>query len=274
MNIEKYINEYSNEMLRKGYREESIKNYLSCIKLFLEHFKDRPKATEINEADIKAYLLTIKKHNTQRAAHSSIKCFYKYVIKQPNKFKYIEYCRKENKLPIVLSVQEVRALIKAITNDKHRCIIQLMYSTAIRISEVINLKLDCIDYDRNIILIKNAKGGKDRVVNLDPTFKITLVEYIREYQPKEFVFNGQFDIQYSERSIAQFLQKYADSAGIKKKVNPHLIRHTSATHLFEKGTDLSLIQKLLGHGSLKTTQIYTHISHNYISRISSPLSDI
>lgn len=275
MNIENYIRLYSEELERKGYRNESIKNYTSCVSKFLHHFNDvATKPTEINEKDIKDFLRGFGEHNTQRSYHSAIKCFYKYVCRQPNKFKYIEYCKRNRRLPIVLAPDEMQSIIFAATNLKHKTILCLMYSTACRVGEVINLKLEDVDPKRMIINIRDAKGGKDRIVTLDPVFLELLNEYITQYSPKTYLFNGQFDLQYSERSIAQFLQKYATLAGVNKRVHPHLIRHTSATHLVEMGTDMSIIQRLLGHSNIKTTHLYGHISNTLISRINTPLQGI
>lgn len=279
MNVPKYIEEYRNELTRKGYRFKSIENYVSSVTKFLYRFNDRKDFEHINEKDIKDYLRSYADHNTQRSIHSAIKCFYKYVARQPNKFKYIEYCKRSRKLPIVLSIEEVQKIIFACTNLKHKAVMCLMYSTGMRIGEVINLKISNIDSSRMVINIQDAKGGKDRQVTLDPVLLELLRFYFKEYKPVDYLFNGEdthrnFSPQYSESSIRQFLQKYADIAGIKKKVNPHLIRHCYATHLLEAGTDMSVLQKLLGHSSIKTTQIYGHISHNLISKIKTPLQFI
>jgi site-specific recombinase XerD len=245
MNIPKYIDEYRNELTRKGYREETVKNYVSCVTKFLYHFKDKKDHEHINESDIKGFLRQFKEHNNQRG-----------------------------KLPIVMSVEEMQRLIFSCSNLKHKTIICLMYSTAIRVSEVINLKLADIDHSRGVIYIRNAKGGKDRQVPLDPLLLALIKEYYNQYIPAEYLFEGQTKPQYSERSIAEFLNKYAHLAGINKNVYPHLIRHSSATHLLEAGTELSLIQRVLGHESIITTQGYTHISNNLISKIKTPLSGI
>lgn len=272
MNIEKYVTLFSNEITRKGYRPKSIKNYVVSVRKFLFYFNDKvEKPTEINEQMIKNYLSLFKDHNTQRSIHSALKCFFKYTMKQPNKFRYIEYCKRSRRLPIVLSMDEMHQLILAAENLKHKTIICLMYSTAIRVSEVINLKIKDIDSKRMVINIIDAKGGKDRQVTLDKYILTLLREYYKQYQPKEYLFNGQNSLKYSERSIAQFLQKYSLKAGISKNVHPHLIRHCSATHLIENGTDMSIIQRLLGHSNIKTTHIYGHISNNIISKINTPL---
>ena len=274
MTISNLIESFEFELWGRKYRYESIKNYVSCLRIFLDRYKERDSVKHISEQDIKEFLYGFKEHNTQRAYHSAIKAFYKFVVHQPNKFKYIQYCRRKEKLPIVLSVEEMQMIIFACENLKHKTILCLMYSTGIRVSEVINLRLSDIDSSRMVINIIDAKGGKDRQVTLDPDLLQILRYYFVKYRPNEYLFNGQFQLKYSTRSIAQFLQKYADKAGIKKRVYPHLIRHCSATHMLEAGTDMSILQRLLGHQSIKTTQIYGHISHNLISKITTPLQFI
>lgn len=274
MEISKIINQFEFELKGRKYRDNTVKNYSYCVALFLSKFKTKDSVKHISEADIKEFLYSFTEHNTQRAYHSAIKKLFHYVAKQPNKFKYIQYCKKKEKLPIVLSVDEIGNIIHCASNLKHKTILCLMYSTGMRVGEVISLKLADIDSSRMVINIVNAKGGKDRQVALDPTLLQLLRLYFKQYLPKVFLFNGQNDLQYSERSIAQFIQKYANVAGIKKRVYPHLIRHCYATHLHEGGTDLSIIQKLLGHSNIKTTQIYSHISHNHISKIKTPLQGI
>jgi site-specific recombinase XerD len=274
MEISTIIQSFEFELKGHEYRQNSIKNYSSCVKEFLEKHKQKDSLKHISEMDIKSFLYSFKEHNTQRGYHSALKRLFHYVAKQPNKFKYIQYCKKSQRLPIVLSVQEMQQLIFAISNLKHKTIICLMYSTGMRVGEVINLKIKDIDGSRMIINIIDAKGGKDRQVTLDPTLLELLRIYWKQYKPKEYMFNGQFSLQYSERSIAQFLNDYAVKAGINKRVHPHLIRHCYATHLLEAGTDMSILQKLLGHSSIKTTQIYGHISHNLISKIQTPLQGI
>src|SRR5574343_1356127 len=168
MNIPKYTSEFRNELIRKGYRDNSIKNYVSCVDSFLNHFNSIvTEPIKINESQIKDYLRHFKEHNTQRAIHSSIKTFYKYVCRQPEKFRYIEYCKRSRKLPIVLSIDEIQRLFNSCQNIKHRAIIALMYSTGLRVGEVINLKIENIDSSRMVINIINAKGGKDRQVMLN-----------------------------------------------------------------------------------------------------------
>lgn len=276
MNIPKYIELFRNEITRKGFRPATIKNYVSCIECFLRHFDGKvTEPVKINEQQIKEYLATFKTQNTQRSNHSAIKCFYLYTLKQPNKFKYIEYCKRDRKLPIVLSTDEIQKLFNACKNIKHRAILALLYSAGLRVSEVINLKITHIDSSRMVINVINAKGGKDRQVMLNQNVLELLRNYYKMYRPKEYLFNGQNSEQYSSRSINEFLKTYAEKAGIENKhIYAHLMRHTSFTHMVENGTDINLIQKLAGHSSVKTTLLYTHISHNQISNIQSPIANI
>lgn len=275
MNIPKYLSLFRKEITRKGYRKNSVDNYVGCVESFLNYFNTVvSEPIKINELQIKGYLAAFKSHNTQRANHSAIKCFYKYAMKQPNKFRYIEYCKRDRKLPIVLSVDEIQKLFKACENIKHKAIISLLYSAGLRVSEVINLKVANIDSSRMIINIIDAKGGKDRQVMLDPGVLDLLRNYYKMYKPNVYLFNGQGSLQYSERSINSFLKSYAVKTGISKRIHAHLIRHCSFTHMVEQGIDINLIQRLAGHSSVKTTAIYTHISHNIISKIKSPIAAI
>lgn len=275
MNIGRLLQLYSEELQRKGYRQNSIDNYISYVSVFLKRFDAVvTKPSEINEQNIKDFLRGFKEHNTQRAYHSAIKTFYKYVVRQPNKFKYIEYCKRSRKLPIVLSHEEMITIINAAENIKHKTILMLLYSCGLRVGEVINLKISDIDSKRMIIYIRDAKGGKDRQVPLHEVMLKQLRTYYLEYKPKEYLFNGQNSLTYTESSIRQFLCHYAFKANIDKRVYPHLIRHSSFTNMIECGVDISIISKLAGHSSLKTTQLYTHISSSLINKVYNPISTL
>lgn len=275
MNISEHTGNFIQEAARRNYSKNTINNYVSCLKLFFSKSqKDHPK--NINEQDIKDFLIKMNEPNTQRNYHSAIKMFYDICLGQKNKFKYIPYAKKSHKLPIVLSVDEIQRMFDVCENKKHRVILALLYSCSLRVSELINLKWDHIDRSRMIINIIQAKGKKDRQVPLNEKLIQLLTEYYREYKPVIYVLNGQGDhAQYSERSVGEVVRQLAGKARIKnKRVYTHLIRHTSATHMMESGTDINLIQRLLGHSNVKTTAIYTHISHSLISRINSPLKQI
>lgn len=274
MNISQHTNTFIEEMKRRNYSKNTIENYSSCIKFFFSQSeKDHP--SKINEGDIKIFLGKFKEVNTQRNYHSAIKKFYDICLGQKNKFKYIPYAKKNNKLPIVLSVEEIQRMFYVCENLKHKVILGLLYSCGLRVSELINLKWNHVDRSRKVINIIQAKGNKDRQVGLPEDIIELLTDYWEIYKSKEHVLNGQNSLQYSDRSVGEVIKQLAEKAKIfNKKVHPHLIRHCYATHLLEYGTDISLIQKLLGHGSIKTTQIYTHISPNLISSVRSPISNI
>ena len=276
MNISEHITRFDQELKRRNFADTTRETYVSNVKIFFEKStKDHPK--NINEDDIRKFLSQFNQPNTQRSFHSAIKKFYEICLGQKEKFKYIPYARKEKRLPIVLSVSEIQAMFDACGNIKHRVILALLYSCGLRVSELLNLKLAHIDRSRMIINVIQAKGNKDRQVMLTPEIVPLLEKYWNEYRPKEYVLNGQFpekDLQYSERSVGNVIKQLAAKAGINKRVYTHLMRHCSFTHMVEAGTDINLIQKIAGHSSVKTTNIYLHISHNHISKIKSPLNAI
>lgn len=273
MNISEHITRFEQEMTRRNYSKQTVEVYSSCLKKFFgDSKKDHPK--NINESDIRTFLSVFNEPNTQRAYHSAIKKFYDVCLGQKEKFKYIPYARKDKKLPIVLSVDEIQKMFNVCDNKKHKLILALLYSCGLRVSEVINLKLSHLDKSRKIINIIQAKGNKDRQVMLTESLIPLFEEYYNEYLPQEYVINGQSSPQYSERSIGEVIKQLAAKAGITKRVYTHLIRHCSFTHMVEGGVDINLIQKIAGHSNVKTTNIYLHISDNHISKIKSPLDGI
>ena len=186
MNIGRYIQLYSEDLRLKNYAESSIENYCSQVSLFLiEHDKVATKPSEISERQIKEWLLKANTISSRKHRLSALKLFYKYTIKQPMKFRYIEYPRGEKKLPQPLDISEIRGMLSACKNKKHRAIIMLMISTGLRISEVINLRLTDIDSKRMVINIIRAKGLKDRIVPLNDKLLAELREYYKSYNPKE-----------------------------------------------------------------------------------------
>ena len=267
MNIGKYIHQYSEDLRLKNYSENTIENYCSQVKCFLEHFNSvATKPSEISEKQIKTWLLEAKSINGRKHRLSAVKLFYKLTGKQPLKFRNIEYPRSEKKLPQIINKKFLLDRISKIENLKHKAIITLAYSVGLRVSEVCNLMISDIDSQNQIIHIRQAKGKKDRIVPLSENVLKLLRQYFKEFRPKDHLFNGQFENRYSERSCNQIVKKY-----IGKDYHFHLLRHSNATALLEAGTDISLIQKLLGHNSPKTTQIYTHVSTQLINRIQTPI---
>lgn len=266
MEISNLLKNFERDMRVKGYAESTISNYKSQVGIFLDHFKDKDSPKHINTNDIKNWLLKSKVINSQRHAHGALKAFYNLTVNQPRKMKFIPYAKKENKLPQIIDTNHILTAIKGIKNIKHKAIITLAFSTGMRVSEVCNLKIEDIDSKRMIIMIRQAKGRKDRIVPLSKITLETLRDYVREYRPKEYLFNGQFGLKYSPTSCNQIVKKY-----LGDKFHFHQLRHSNATALLESGTDLRIIQELLGHSSPKTTQIYTHVSRATINRVNTPI---
>ena len=215
---------------------------------------------------IKRYLenKTYSSCSHQNQVIGSIKLFAKYILnKKAVHLDKIERPKKEKKLPIVIESEYLKETILGIENLKHKAILMIGYSCALRVSEVINLKIEDIDSKRMLINIRNAKGRKDRIVILSDTMLSTLREYYLEFKPTEYIFNGQFKSQYSASSCNKLVKKY-----LGNRCHYHLLRHSSATTMLENGTDLSIIQKLLGHTNIKTTMIYTHVSQKLLSNVS------
>jgi integrase/recombinase XerD len=263
MKIPKYVELYRKDLNLKYYAENTIKNYCFQVELFLRKHEDKfTEPSKINETAIKEWLLQFKTRNAMCHSISALKLFYKFTIKQPLKFKHIEYPRSELKLPKVIDKEILLKKIELIENKKHKAIIALAFSSGMRVSEIINLKIKDFDVERKIINIRQAKGNKDRIAPLSDTIRTILREYHSEYHPKEYLFNGQGCLQYSFTSCNLIVKKY-----LGKEFSFHTIRHSTATALLENGTDIRSIQELLGHQSSKTTEIYTHVSQTHLKNL-------
>lgn len=275
MKIGKYVEMYSKDLQLKNYSENTIENYCSQIGIFLKRFESiANKPSEISEKQIKTWLLETNTINSRKHRLSAVKLFYSLTGKQPMKLKHIEYPRSERHLPVILSQAEIQKIFNACDNTKHKVILSILYSCGLRISELINLKWSDIDRQRMVIMIRDAKGHKDRQVQLSKTIIPLLEKYYSEYKSKIYVLNGQSKLQYSDTSIREIVKQLAEKTGIKKRVYPHLFRHNCFSDMVAQGTDIGLIQRCAGHKSQKTTALYLHLSDSIISRIPSPIEDI
>jgi integrase/recombinase XerD len=182
--------------------------------------------------------------------------------------------RKEYKLPVAASEEEIVRLLVAANNLKHQCVIGMLYSAGLRRAELTNLRITDVDFDRKQVMVRAGKGKKDRVSLLSERMAHVLGKYLLEYKPNYWLFEGRDRAQYSGESIGAIVRKAAVASGIKKRISPHVLRHSFATHLMDKGTDTRYIQKLLGHASLNTTAIYAHVSTRDLQKITSPLDRI
>lgn len=274
MNYAEHIPKFVQELDRRGYSNSTVEIYKSNLGVFFSWCKrDHPK--NCNEQDIKDYLYQFRESNTQRSHHSAIKKFYEICLRQPNKCKYIPYTKRSNRKPIILSQEEIASLVGVCKNIKHHAILCVLYATAIRINELLNIKISDIDRANMLIYIMHGKGNKMRSVPMKPVLLSILENYYRAYKPKEYLFQGQFGGKYSERSVNEFLKKYALLAGIKKRVYPHLIRHCSLTHSLEAGSNLYLLQIVAGHESPVTTaKTYLHLSPKIVANAYSPIESL
>ena len=205
---------------------------------------------------------------------NAIKFYYEKVLGRDKQYYDIHRPKKEQKLPKVLGKEEIKKILNCTENIKHKAILSLLYSAGLRRSELINLQLTDIDSSRMVILIHGGKGKKDRISLLSQKLLILLRDYYKKYKPGKNLFEGQNRAKYSPTSIGKILKRSAKKAGIQKKVTPHMLRHSFATHLLEQGTDLRFIQELLGHNSSKTTEIYTHVAVKNLVDIKNPIDDL
>ncbi len=244
--------------------------------LFWFYNDKRPSTLTIEE--IKAFLHHKIKNEkiaerTQNQAINAIKYFYENVLHREKMFIYLKRPKVPKDLPGYLSPEEVCLLITSTDNLKHKAILMTIYAGGLRISEVINLKVEDIRSDQHHIRIQGGKGKKDRTTLLASRLLVILRKYVKQYRPSHYLFEGQTGGQYSARSIQNFMSKAVKNSGIRH-ATPHTLRHSFATHLVQNGTDITYVKDLLGHGSLKTTEIYLHISPKELRNISSPLDKL
>jgi len=258
----------------KRYANNTVKTYVSCFEAFINHYI-HIEPEHINENDIRAYLQKLIQEGSSNSyvnqAINAIKFYYEVVMEMPNRFYGMERPRREEKLPKVLSKEEVLSIIEHTNNIKHRCVVSLLYSAGLRRNELLNLIPEDIDGKRMMIKVRGGKGNKDRFTILSETLLKELREYYKLWKPRTYLFEGPMAARYSAESVAKIVSRAAARANIKKRVSPHMLRHSFATHLLEAGTDLRYIQVLLGHKSTKTTEIYTHVATNIFFKIKNPL---
>lgn len=244
------------------YSDKTILNYLSYIKQFLDNINIPP--SRLNSEDFQNYLdnYNFTSISQQNQVINAIRFFYKEVLNKKYDKVSFKRPRSEKKLPKVIDSELILSKLDSIENLKHKTILTLTFSVGLRVSEIVKLKISDIDSTRMLITIKNSKGRKDRFVPLSQTVLELLRTYYKKYKPIEYLFNGQNSTQYSIASCQKIYKKYIDSNS-----SIHCLRHSSATTLLENGTDIRIIQKILGHSDVKTTEIYTHVSKNLLSKV-------
>lgn len=265
----------------KAYSSSTVRTYLGEMKQLLGMLKDIP-ADELKVDHIKRYLLFCfeKLQVTENTLHSRInalKYYYEQVLGREKFFWEIPRPKKQLLLPNFFNPDEIAAILRSVENVKHKTMLMLAYSSGLRVSEVVRIRTKDIDSKRMCMLIKQAKGKKDRIVKLSPVLLIMLREYWKKYKPPPdgVLFQGQYAGEpYSTRSLQLILASAKQKAGVIKPGSIHALRHSFATHLLDKGTDVTMIMKLLGHNDIKTTLRYLHVTNRDMLQIVSPLDDL
>ncbi len=258
------------ELRLRGFSPLTVRNYSFFVEKFLKHAKK--DSVSLTSMDAKQYLSSLfetKSKNTIMLAAAALKFFYVEILKKD--FSEIKMPKKEKRLPSVLTPEEVRALIGSADTEKSRLIISLLYSSGLRVSELVNLKVSDINMQDGTGWVRRGKGGKDRLFVMSPTLALGLREYL-EGREHQYIFSKQKPL--TTRNIQKIIKLTSARASIDKKVTPHTLRHSFATHLLEQGTDIRIIQSLLGHSSLSTTQVYTHVSTDQLKKVQNPFDTL
>jgi site-specific recombinase XerD len=265
----------------KGYSPSTIKTYTGEFMSFLQIIKGVP-ATEFSPERLKDYLYYCAtelklSESTLHSKINALKFYYEQVLGREKFFWDVPRPKKKQQNPAMFNQDEIAAIIKGTENIKHKAMLMVAYSSGLRVSEVVALKPSNIDSKRMCLHIEQGKGKKDRMVSLSPVLLVMLREYWQQWKPKPkvYLFEGQeAGIQYSTRSLQEVLQQAKDRASIKKKGSIHALRHSFATHLLDKGADVSMIMKLLGHNDVRTTMRYLHVTNRDLLQIVSPLDSL
>lgn len=272
------IKKFRDMMVLRGYSVNTIRNYCNEFHQLLRLLGDR-FVNDLKKEQLLSYLLWLleKRGCSETKVHTTvnaIKFYFEKVEGREKEFYDLPRPKKPWKLPAVLAEEEVLSIIKSIENIKHRTMIMAGYAGGLRVSEIVGLKLTDIDSKRMMIHIHGAKGKKDRMVPLSVRFLETMRSYYIQYKPAVYLFEGKKGVAYNARSVQEVLQKAKERVNVTKTGSVHMLRHSYATHLMEAGTDIRIIQELLGHNSIKTTMRYTHVSKKELGRIVSPLDKL
>lgn len=277
-NNKQELEKFLHHLTLKAYSSSTIRTYRNEFAQLLQMIGKKP-VQDLQPQHLQRYFLYCHskglKENTLHSRINAIKYYYEQVLHKEKMFFDIPRPKKPLLLPGVFSKEEIVTIINSVNNIKQKTVLMLTYACGLRVSEAVSIKICDIDSKRMVIFLHAAKGKKDRVVNLSPTLLVMLREYYKQYMPKQFLFEGQFaGTHYSTRSIEIVLQQAKQKAKIYTPGNMHRLRHSFATHLLDKGIDVVMIQRLLGHNDIKTTLRYLHVTNRDLQKVLSPLEDI
>jgi len=268
---EAYLEEIRNICRLKGFSNRTADSYCFWVGKYLDFLNKF--SLNLGMQSVKDYLLSSRVAvNTSRLQHASIMFFYIGVLKRPFDLQQIPRKRKEKLLPRCLTRTEVKKLLASTCNLKHKLVIKMLYSSGLRLQELVDLQRREIDFERNLVFVRKGKGKKDRVTILGKSLRVDLLTYLSSLEFKTpYLFEGRKG-KYSKKSVQMILKTAGENIG--KRVTPHMLRHSFATHLLESGVDIRYIQKLLGHSDVSTTQIYTHVAVTDLANIKNPLDEL
>jgi len=276
-NQKKDISKFKKWLQEKRLSPNTINTYVEVTSFFIKYcLLKNTTSYSVRLIESFNYDFIVRENKSISYQNQCINGIKKYLMYKGVQIEQLNLKRpkKEKRLPIVLSLEEVKDLLDATYNLKHKTLLSLVYSAGLRIGEAISLKINDIDSKRMLIHIKGAKGKKDRYTLLSSSFLGLLREYYKTYKPKKYLFEGQVKEQYSSASAQKILKNATKKIGLKKAITLHTLRHSFATHLLENGTDIRYIQELLGHNSPKTTMIYTHVTETSIRKIKNPFDNL
>jgi len=261
------------EMRLRNYSAKTIKAYAAVIR-DLSYFYKKRNLKKLTNQDLKNYLLAKTKRQLSSQTISlyanAINYLYLQIYKN-NNYTPLKHPKKSQKLPVVLSKKEILKIIAQIKNPKHNLMIRIAYSSGLRVSEVVNLKVKDIDLESNTVIIRNGKGKKDRLTVLSKKIKPNLQKFVACKNLHDFVFASERGGKLTTTTLQKVFQKALANSKIKKTATFHSLRHSFATHLLENGVDIRYVQELLGHSNIRTTQIYTKVTNPKLKNIKSPL---
>jgi site-specific recombinase XerD len=263
-------------MAVQRYSMNTINTYTGLLIAFQKRIGLLLPLDELSDARVleffKNYVLENKySYQSQKQLCSALKLYYKIMHETTIEFTAYAARKPQRRLPVIPSLIEVQRILNGLDNQKHSAMLTTIYALGLRSGELINLKIVDLDGDRNQVFIRNAKGRKDRIIPFPETLKTILRDYFIAYRPKRYLFEGHHQQQYTASSLRKVFHKACKTARIHKKLNLHSLRHAYATHLMEAGTDLRVIKELLGHNSIKTTLIYTHVTNKTLENVPSPI---
>jgi integrase/recombinase XerD len=270
------------ELQRRNYSDDTIRHYLRDVEDFARHFGKRPDQLGLEHVrQYQAYLLKVRKLAVGTVVNrvAALRFFFVRTLRRPEFREFLPYPRDRRRLPDILSREEVASLINATSNLFRRALLMTLYGTGMRRSEVAHLRVKDVDSQRMLIRVHEGKGGKSRDLPLSPALLETLREYWHWRKPKTYLFSTRYtrlgpDHPISDKSVWHACNDARQHAGITKRVTPHTLRHSWATHLLEAGTDLRTIQVLLGHGDLETTAQYLHLSQKHLHAVLNPIDEL